>query len=129
MNDIIIRTVDFIEDHLNERITLEEVAQQMNYSKFHLNRVFSEAVGCTIYKYIQVRRLTEAARMLVQTDRSIIEIADLSGYDTQQAFTAAFRQQYQEPPMAYRKRCDFSPVRERYPKAFGGICNINRRAA
>lgn len=52
----------YIEENLNEDLTLEKVAGELNYSRFYMARSFAEATGCTIYKYIQGRRLTQAAR-------------------------------------------------------------------
>lgn len=109
--DVISKVIEFIENHLTdeENLDLEKIADASNYSKFHLHRMFSQTVGCTIHQYIQRRRLTEAARQLVFTDKSIIDIAFISGYETQQSFTLAFKRLYQESPQVYRKRKNFWP--------------------
>lgn len=93
-NDIVVEIVSYIESHLQEKIHLDDISQNMNYSKYYLNRIFSSVVGCTMHKYIQRRRLTEAARLLAETDIPIAEISCKAGYDSQQAFTLAFRQLY-----------------------------------
>ena len=56
----------------------------------HLHRVFSDTVGLTIHDYIQRRQLTESAKLLVFSCKPIVQIAFLSGYQSQQAFTNAF---------------------------------------
>lgn len=96
------KIIDYIENHLDSQLSLDEIAKEAGYSKFHLNRVFLEWVGCTIYKYIQMRRLTVAAEKLVYTQKPIIEIAYEANYSSQQSFTFAFRQLYGHPPQAYR---------------------------
>ena len=48
----------YVEDNLHEDLCLESIADKLGYSKFHINRVFAVVTGCTIYKYIQMRRLT-----------------------------------------------------------------------
>jgi len=101
-NNIIMKVIDYIEDNLDGTLSLDEVADKVGYSKFHLNRLFSESVGFTIYKYIQTRRLTVAAEKLVNTKKPIIEIAYESNYDSQQSFTLAFRQLYLCTPQRYR---------------------------
>ncbi|WP_297428583.1 helix-turn-helix domain-containing protein [Clostridium sp.] len=110
-SDVISKVIDFIEEHLTdeEELDLAKIADIASYSKFHLHRIFSQIVGCTMHQYIQRRRLTEAARQLVYTDKSIIDIASISGYETQQSFTLAFKRFYQESPQVYRKRKDFWP--------------------
>jgi len=116
--EIISKVIDFIEEHLTteESLDLDKIADIANYSKYHLHRMFSNIVGCTIHQYIQKRRLTEAARQLVYTDKSIIDISLTSGYETQQSFTLAFKRLYEESPQAYRKRQDFLPIQLKFEK-------------
>lgn len=97
------KIIDYIENNLDLQLNLDEIAKEAGYSKFHLNRMFLECVGCTIYKYIQMRRLTVAAEQLVYTKKPIIEIANEANYSSQQSFTFAFRQLYGHPPQVYRK--------------------------
>ncbi len=94
--------IDDMEDNLGRQWRLDEIAKEAGYSKFHLNRVFLACVGYTIYKYIQMRRLTVAAEKLVYTEKPIIEIAYEANYSSQQSFTIAFRKLYGQPPQAYR---------------------------
>ena len=47
----------YIERHLHEDLSLDRLSRKLNYSKFYIGRVFAEGAGCTIYKYIQRRRL------------------------------------------------------------------------
>ncbi len=96
------KIIDYIENNLDSQLNLDEIAKEAGYSKFHLNRVFLECVGCTIYKYIQMYRLTVAAEKLVYTKKPIIEIAYEANYSSQQSFTFAFRQLYGHPPQEYR---------------------------
>lgn len=104
----------YIEDNLREEadLSLDCVEERFGYSKFYLNRLFSEQMGCTIHQYVMERRLTEAARELVDTDKAIVEIACGAGYQSQQAFTQAFRQRYGCSPLAYREKRLFHPLRE-----------------
>lgn len=116
--DVISKVIDFIEENLTaDDLDLDKIADTASYSKFHLHRMFSDIVGCTIHQYIQKRRLTEAARQLVYSDNSIIDIAFVSGYETQQSFTLAFKRLYQESPQAYRKRKEFWPKQLKFQKS------------
>ena len=74
------QVIDYIENHLSEKIDLETVSTTVNYSKYHLHRMFTETVGLTIHDYVQRRQLTEAAKLLVFSDKPIIEIAFICGY-------------------------------------------------
>lgn len=107
--------ISHIEAHLNEKLDLEAVAEAAGYSKYHLHRMFTGAVGLTPHAYIQRRQLTEAAKLLVYTAKPIIEIASLAGYESQQAFTPVFKSMYKRTPLEYRKKQVFYPLQLAYP--------------
>lgn len=108
-NTIINKILEYIENHLEEDLTLELIAKELNYSKYYIARTFAKHTKCTIYKYIQGRRLTLAAKKLVETDKSIVNIAYEAHYSSQQAFTLAFRQLYLCSPQVYRKNGIYFP--------------------
>ena len=89
---------------------LETVAAALHYSKFHLHRLFTKTVGLTIHEYAQRRQLTEAAKLLVFSEKPIIEIALISGYESQQAFTNVFKAMYKTTPAEFREAEDFYPL-------------------
>lgn len=115
MNSItIVRQVtDYIEEHIDEDLSLDKISKALHYSKYYLARIFCEETRCTIYKYIRGRRLTLAAQKLIETEKPIIEIAYEAHYGSQQAFTLAFHDLYQCAPQTYRKRGIFYPKQTR----------------
>lgn len=106
--------IDCIETNLADKLNLEIVARAVHYSKYHLHRVFTGTVGMTIHDYVQRRRLTEAAKLLVFSERPIIEIALTAGYESRQAFTTVFKQMYKKSPNRYREAGQFYPLQLRY---------------
>lgn len=98
----VLNTIEYIEKNLYENLSLDHISKKMNYSKFYLERLFFKAMGCTIYKYIKTRRLEKAAKELIDTDKPISEIALEANYNSQQAFTLAFRKVYNYTPKAFR---------------------------
>ena len=105
------KIVSYINEHIEEDLPLDQIAKELNYSKFYMARTFADQTGCTIYKYIQGQRLTQAARKLVETRKPIVEIAYEARYNSQQAFTLAFGRYYQCTPQAYRRKGVFYPRR------------------
>jgi len=103
----------YIEEHLDKELSLEKIAKELSYSKFYIARIFKDNTGTTLYKYIQGRRLDEAARKLAETKRPIVEIALEAGYSSQQAFTRSFRYAYICTPQQYRKMGVFTPKQGR----------------
>ena len=108
-NTVVKKIVNYIETHIDEDLPLDKIANALNYSKFYIARTFTEKTKCTIYKYIQGRRLSLAAQKLVETEQPIVEIAYEAHYDSQQAFTLAFKQFYECTPNIYRKNGVFYP--------------------
>lgn len=107
---IISQAIRYIEGHLYERLDLDTVAAALHYSKYHLHRMFVKTVGLTIHDYAKRRQLTEAARLLVFSEKPIIEIALMSGYESQQAFTDVFRAMYKTSPAKFREADNFYPL-------------------
>ena len=103
-NTLVEKIIEYIEKNLETDLSLDKISKDLCYSKFYIAKVFLEKTNCTIYKYIQGRRLTLAASKLVETDKTIIEIAYEAQYGSQQAFNYAFRKLYLCTPHAYRKK-------------------------
>lgn len=107
---IVSQALRYIEDNLNGKLELEQVAAALHYSKYHLHRVFTKTVGFTIHDYVQRRQLTEAAKLLVFSQKPIIDIALISGYESQQAFTSVFKAMYKTTPAEFREAEEFYPL-------------------
>lgn len=98
------KAINYIEEHLHETITMEQIAQEVNASVFHFQRTFSILTDMSIADYIRRRRLTLAAQELINTDSKVIDIAYKYGYDSPEAFTKAFRKQHNVKPSEVRKQ-------------------------
>lgn len=86
------------------------VAGALHYSKYHLHRMFKRTVGLTLHDYVRRRQITEAAKLLVASDKTIIEIAVISGYESQQAFHDIFKAMYKVTPGEFREAEEFYPL-------------------
>ena len=82
--------VDYIEAHLAEKISYEEIAKRAYSSTYHFQRVFGMVCGCTLGEYIRRRKLTLAGGELVAGKAKVIEIALKYGYETPESFSRAF---------------------------------------
>ena len=108
------KVIEYIELHLDGKLDLEQVSEASRYSKYHLHRMFADTVGLTIHDYVQRRQLTEAAKLLVFSDKPIIDVALICGYESQQAFSTAFKSMYKKPPAEYREKREFYPLQLRF---------------
>ncbi|GGI19259.1 AraC family transcriptional regulator [Bradyrhizobium guangdongense] len=96
------RALWYIESHLAEPMTLDEIAAMSGVSRFHIVRAFAAATGYPVMRYARARRLTEAARSLAKGAPDILSIALEADYGSHEAFTRAFRDQFGTTPEAVR---------------------------
>jgi AraC family transcriptional regulator len=92
----------FVESHFSGEMTLEDIANVAGVSRYHLTRAFGEATGYSIMRYVRGRRLTEAARRLASGAPDILAVALDAGYNSHEAFTRAFRDQFGLTPETIR---------------------------
>lgn len=97
------RVIAFIESNLTEEIQLDTFPSVIGYSKYHLLRIFKHETGKSIGEYIRERRLATAAMLFLHSNESILTIAFLFHFQSQEAFTRAFKEVYFLPPGKYRK--------------------------
>lgn len=98
-----IRTQMYLDRHYLENLTLDGIAQAMEVSKYHLDRVFLATVGCTPMQYITRRRLAHAQTLLTSTPQTVRHIAEQCGYTNYSYFIALFRRKVGITPQQYRK--------------------------
>jgi len=96
------RALWYVESHLAEPMTLDEIAAIGGVSRFHMVRAFAAATGYPVMRYVRARRLSEAARSLANGAPDILSIALEADYGSHEAFTRAFRDQFGTTPEAVR---------------------------
>jgi len=96
--------IEYIEEHITEDITAEDIAEQVHISPFYFQKGFSLLCGCTISEYIRNRRLTLAAGELIMEDVKIIDVAVRYCYDSPDSFTKAFYRFHGATPSMVQKK-------------------------
>ena len=94
---------DQLLQHMEQRITIEELSRQYLINPTTLKNVFKSVYGTSIAAHIKEHRMRQAARMLIESNLNIAEIAQAVGYDSQSKFTAAFKTYFKVLPKEYRK--------------------------
>ncbi len=92
----------FIESHLADELTLDQIAGVAGISRFHMVRAFAAATGLSVMRYVRARRLTEAARALAGGAPDILSLALDADYGSHEAFTRAFRDHFGVTPEVVR---------------------------
>ncbi|WP_237155357.1 AraC family transcriptional regulator [Oryzibacter oryziterrae] len=101
--DLIGKAVWYIETHSEGEITLDTVADAAGLSKFQLVRAFGTRCGLSVMRYLRARRLSEAAKRLATGEEGILNVALAAGYNSHEAFTRAFKDQFGLTPEVIRK--------------------------
>lgn len=100
------RGIDYLEEHLDQSVDLTTVSKAAGISHWHFQRIFKALTGETLMAYVRSRRLANAHQRLLTTDEPILRIALEAGYESQAAFTRAFRAAYGTTPGAFRRLGD-----------------------
>lgn len=104
------KVIDIVEGSLLAPLPLGVISQRVGYSSHHLHRQFRRIFGLTIDGYSRRRRLSEAARLLVEEQATVTDVAFAYGYGSQQSFTRAFVGFYGLPPGQFRRDGGYYPL-------------------
>ena len=101
--EAISKAVAYIETHITEDITVEDIAREIYLSPFYFQKGFSLLCGFTISEYIRNRRLSLAGNELATSEQKVIDIALKYGYDSPDSFTKAFTRFHGVTPSMVQK--------------------------
>jgi len=97
------RVLKYIDDHLDDEINLAILAEIADFSKFHFQRQFSACFGVSASQYIVQLRLDRSAHLLAFYDDSICDIAFHTHFQSQEAFSRAFKKRFGKTPLKFRR--------------------------
>ena len=98
------RITDWMAEHMAEEFNLARLAEQAGMSEFHFNRLFKRAAGIPPLQF-QIRlRMDTARRLLRETKKSVITIANDVGYSNPSHFAQLFRKETGQSPTDYRRQ-------------------------
>jgi len=106
-------TIDWALGHLEERLSVDDLAAHARMSRRNFTRRFAEATGSTPARWVLVRRLDEARRLLETTSWPVARIADACGFSSVVTFRQNFVAAYSTTPTSYRQRFALAPVAAR----------------
>lgn len=96
--------IELINLHIEKPLSLRRIAEQVNYSEYYLSKLFKKETGGSIVDYIKKKKIDYAKILLLDTNRSIQDIAEDLSFSTPSRFTETFRKITGIPPKEYRKR-------------------------
>ena len=97
------KSIEYIEEHLHDDISAQDVAEQVYLSPLHFQRGFLVMTGYSVSEYIRNRKLYLAALEIKNTERKVIDVAYDYGYDTPDSFTKAFTRFHGKSPVQVKQ--------------------------
>ncbi|NEW05702.1 AraC family transcriptional regulator [Paenibacillus sp. SYP-B3998] len=101
--DLVAQTLRYINEHYMDPITLEQLAQVLNYSSKNLSKVFKKQTGYSLIDYVIQVRIHKAKDLLKRTDSTIQEIAESIGYSDRLYFTRIFKKHAGVSPGSFKE--------------------------
>jgi AraC family transcriptional regulator len=98
------RVSDYIEDHLNDEMPLQELAAVAKLSTYHFARAFKQSFGVPPHRYHMSRRMERAKALLDVPARTVTDVGLMLGFAETSSFTSAFRRSVGITPTDYRRR-------------------------
>lgn len=98
------KLIDYIEKHLAQPITLDDLVEQVHFNKSYLVERFKSIWGVPPMKYVNWLRVDRAKELLVTTDKSVTDIAQETGFQSIHYFSRYFKEKEQMTPQSYRLR-------------------------
>lgn len=94
--------LEYLRDHFQEEVTVSEAAKRVNLSPNHFCKIFKRLTGKTFIEYINLLRVNQAERLLMDTDLPITLVADKVGFGNLSYFNRVFKSYKQMPPSRFR---------------------------
>ncbi|MCF2670111.1 MAG: helix-turn-helix domain-containing protein [Clostridiales bacterium] len=102
--NVIFKTTAYIKEHLTDKLSLDQAAEQVYLSKSYFCRIIKDELGCTFTEYVNRLRIERSKTLLRGTGMPIAEIACAVGFDDQSYFTRIFKKQTGMAPGKYREQ-------------------------
>lgn len=103
MSKEITRALIYLDNHYQENISLDSVAEMISLSSYYFSRLFKKEVGVNFSDLLLHKRIDKAKQMLEETEKSILDICIAVGYQEQSYFCKVFKKSVGATPSAYRK--------------------------
>ena len=103
MNELVLKILDYIDNNLYKKISMDELSKVFFFNKDYIMRTFKRELGMTIIDYINKKRIFNSLGALKNTDDMMLKIALKHGYVSQEYYSEIFSKYMRVSPLTYRK--------------------------
>ncbi len=103
-SDLVRSVSEYVQNHVEDRLSLEDLARMHHVSPFYLSRFFKQKTGLNLNSFVNGRKVEQAKRYLARSGKSVQEIALRMGFSEYRYFCVVFKRMTGETPLEYRRR-------------------------
>jgi AraC-like DNA-binding protein len=104
VNEHVVDCMKYIDEHINEKMSLSTLAQYANISREYLSGIFRRETGKTVTEYINERKMQAAKELISVEKMSLSDVSEHLGYDNYNYFSRLFRRHFDISPVEMRKK-------------------------
>ncbi|WP_426357763.1 AraC family transcriptional regulator [Pseudocolwellia sp. HL-MZ19] len=105
------KVCEYIDQHLDQKLTLDLLCQIEHLSKYHFHRLFHLEIGLPVFQYIQIQRMKKSANQIYYHHHlSITHIAFDAGFENTESFSRAFKKIFNVTPTQFKKSPNWTPI-------------------
>lgn len=104
-DDFVLKIVEFMEERLYGKFTMDELSREMNFGKTHISRTFSKACGYSVIDYFTKMKVNESKRLIRESKYNFFEISEMLMFSNSHYFSTVFKKHTGMTPTQYKKSC------------------------
>jgi len=104
-DDLCLKVIEYMQLHINEKLSMEALSRSLSFSKSYISRRFASTYGCSIIDYFNQMKLSEAKRLIRDTNKNFFEISDMLMFSNSHYFSTLFKKHTGLTPTQYKRVC------------------------
>lgn len=126
-NELICKILDYIDNNINKKITIEELSLRFYYNRYYIMKLFKRELGISLFDYINNLRIYNSINAINTSDKLLINIAITNGFYSIEYFSEMFKKIIGVSPSKYKKfyYLRYSPNKENYKLITDNLIKLN----
>lgn len=104
-DEFCVKIIDYLDDRIYERVTLEEISEHFSYSKSYISKHFMEVCGYSVIEYFNMMKIERAKVLVRSTNKSFFDISEMLMISNSHYFSTLFKKYVGMTPTQYKKSC------------------------
>lgn len=126
-NELICKILNYIDNNVNKKITIEELSSRFYYNRYYIMKLFKKEIGLSLFDYINNLRIYNSINLINTSNKLLIRIAIENGFYSLEYFSEIFKKIIGVSPSVYKKfyHQRYRPSKENYKLITDNLIKIN----